>query len=36
MNYSKYESEKRKIEVLNLDPKEYQKRVRALAKKLGI
>jgi hypothetical protein len=31
-----YEAEKQKIAALNLPPEEYQKRIRALAKRLGI
>lgn len=31
-----YEIEKRKLQQMNLTPKEYEKRIKELAKKLGI
>ncbi len=34
--YEVYETEKGKLQKLNLPPEEYQKRLRALAKKLKI
>lgn len=36
MNYQQYESEKKRIQRMNLAPIEYEKAIRELAKRLGI
>lgn len=33
---ARYEEEKRKLRLQNLSPEEYEKKIKALAKKLGI
>ena len=34
--WQQYEMEKRRLQALDLSPKEYQKRVREIAKRLGL